>query len=147
MIQSKNFTKIYRAYDGRGFLLLLLYNEINKTAILFDGLRFYYRSEMTSIPKKFNELDYSAKSKKKTFEVEAIRQTDFVTFIKFRNGDIFQLYFMADDNKSNQLLNIFREEEDSGIMTPLGISVYAAAIKRCDEVEDCEINIEENPPL
>lgn len=142
MLKQKKFTKIYTAYDDYGYLQLLLYNGIKADALLFDGLNFIYKSSLSVIPSNYKELKYSRKSANTTYEVESVRQSGDLSFIKFENGDVFQLYFMMDDNKSNQTLSIFQEEEHKRISTPLGISLYDSVLKSFNEAEECEIEVE-----
>jgi hypothetical protein len=142
MLKQKIFTNIYTAYDDYGYLQLLLYNNIKEYALLFDGLNFIYKSSLTDIPSNYKQLKYPRKSKNTTYEVESVRQSGDLSYIKFENGDVFQLYFMMDDNKSNQTLSIFQEAEHKRISTPLGISLYDSVLKTFNEAEECEIEAE-----
>jgi hypothetical protein len=141
MKQNKFFTNIYYSYDEHNYLNIMLYNEVYNTAILFDGLAFFYKTGIKSIPDGFTELDYSLQSRGKILEVEAFKQSWDVTFIKFKNGDIFQLYFMSDDNMSNQKLSILTKLNHDSIMTPLGISLYDSVTNNCRNAEECEVSI------
>lgn len=143
MVLQKQYTKIYTAYDDYGYLHLLLYNDINSDALFFDGLKFTYKPLLTNIPSNYKQLNYPAhKSSNTTYEIESIRQSGDLNLIKFKNGDIFQLYFMMDDSTSPQKLSIFERERDSHINTPLGMSLYDGILKTFSEAEKCEIETE-----
>lgn len=139
MTQENIFTNIYTNTDSYGFLNILLYNRENKMAILCNGFRFSYTNSFSSIPKEFKELDYSLKLKNQHFSVEGIREHWDIKFIKLGNGDIFQLYSMADDK---QHLTIFSKHEHQNITTPTGVSVYEDVERRYNEAEDCDIEVE-----
>lgn len=142
MLQQKKYTKIYTAYDDYGYLQLLLYSDPNAESLFFDGLKFSYKPALTDIPANYKQLKYPKASANAIYEVESVRQSDNLSFIKFKSGDIFQLYFMMDDEKSNQILSIFQKDEHKNISTPLGISLYDAVLKSFNEAEECEIEIE-----
>ena len=142
---QKLYTRIYTAYDDYGYLQLLLYNETNGDALLFDGLNFVYTPLLTNVPSDFKQLKYPETimiNSSTIYEVEEIKQLDELTFIKFKNGDLFQLYFMMDDEKSNQRLSIFYKVEDTSTIMSSGISLYDSALKRLKNAEDCEIQIQ-----
>lgn len=144
MVLQKKYTKIYTAYDDYGYLHLLLYNDINTNALFFDGLKFTYKPSLTNIPFNYKQLNHPAdKSSNTIYEIESIRQSGDLNLIKFKNGDVFQLYFMMDDNMSSQQLSIFERERDSRISTPLGMSLYDGMLKTFSEAEECEIETEE----
>lgn len=143
-MRQKKYTKIYTAYDDYGYLHLMLYNDVNTDALFFDGLKFIYKPSLTNVPFNYKQLDYPAdRLLNTTYEIESIRQSGDLNLIKFKNGDIFQLYFMMDDNMSPQRLSIFGRERDSLISTPLGVSLYDGMLKTFNEAEECEIETEE----
>ncbi|MEO7533665.1 MAG: hypothetical protein ABIU30_07465 [Ferruginibacter sp.] len=78
-------------------------------------------------------------------QVDSITQRDDdMTFILFSDGTIFQLYFMMDDENSNQILSEFgKNDENLKSLTPLGITDYEAAVKRFESGEECMIKTEE----
>ncbi|OJV43570.1 MAG: hypothetical protein BGO29_11590 [Bacteroidales bacterium 36-12] len=142
MLQQKEYTKIYTAYDKYGYLHLLLYNDTKTDALFFDGISFSYKPLLKMIPPEYSQLKYREKSLNTILEVESVKQSGDFRFIKFRNGDIFQIYFMMDDNRSNQILSIFQEKEHKHIATPLGINLYDSVLKAFDAAEECEIKNE-----
>ena len=142
MLQQKKYTKIYTAYDDYGYLQLLLYNDIKADALIFDGIKFTYYASLPTVPTNYKPLKYPGKLIDATYEVESVRQSGDSGYIKFKDGDVFQLYFMMDDEKSNQRLSIFQEEEHRSISTPLGISLYDSVLQAVNDAEECEIATE-----
>jgi hypothetical protein len=138
MLLQNKYTNIYLSYDNYGYLQLLLYNDINGDALFFDGFNFVYKSSLTNIPSNFKEFEYSERQKG-IYEIESVKQSDDLSFIRFKNGDIFQIYFMMDDNKSNQILSIFKEVDHKDIITPLGLNSYDAVLKRFNDADECDI--------
>lgn len=143
MLPQNTYTRIYTSYDAYGNLQLLLYNGLSNESLLFDGFNFSYKSS-TAIPSSdFKEMKEAGTSLSPHYEVEAIKQSDDATFIKFSNGDLFQIHTMPDGNNGfKQVLSIYEKKKDSLISTPLGINSYKAALLRMDKAEECEINIE-----
>ena len=143
MLQQKIYTKIYTAYDDYGYVQLFLYNHINADALSFDGLNFVYKSAVTNIPSGFKELTYASTPTDVIYEIESIKQLDDITFIKFTNGNVFQLHTMPYGNNGfKQVLSIFKKGIDSHISTPLGINSYDAGLMRFNKGEECEIEVE-----
>ena len=136
MKQDITFTHLYSANNQKEYLDIVFFNQIAKTGLFFDGLDFYYRTNIISIPGKYKEIDYSFRLNNKILKIDTIKQSWDIHFIKLNNGDIFQMYFMADDN---QHLAIFTKERDSVIDTPLGINLYDAVLKNLNQAEECEL--------
>lgn len=142
MYQTK-YNEIYTGYDQYGYLHLLFYNKKDKVALIFDGIKFVYKYTFTNIPSCYKLFKYPSKESIDLFyEIESIKQLGDVSLIKFKNGDIFQLYFMMDDHNSSQILSIFERERDSKISTPLGINLYDSILKKIEEGVECEIQID-----
>ena len=140
MLKQREFNRIYTAYHDYGYLQLLFYSSQNSQSLLFDGLNFLYKSIGNDIPSGFQEIKEGLSSSGSIYEIESIKQSDDITFIKFSNGDIFQIHTMPSGNDGfEQVLSVFTKEKDSRITTPMGISSYDAALKRLSNAEDCEI--------
>ncbi len=137
MITQRTYSNIYFSHN-ESYIHLLLYNNINGEALFFDGLNFVQKSAIKEIPAGYEELKNT--SGNASYEVEMVRQRDDMTFVKFANGDIFQLHYMpCGYGEIEQALLIFRKEEEHGIGTVQRISAYDAAQRRLIEAEDCEI--------
>jgi hypothetical protein len=129
-------TNIYSTYNNYGYLNIILFNRVTKTGLFFDGFNFYYQTTIISITKEYKEIDYSLRLNNRILTIDSIKESWDIHFIKFNNGDIFQIYFMADDK---QHLGIFTKEIHSIIHTPLGINFYDAVLTSLDQAEECEI--------
>ena len=98
MKQDITFTRLYSANNQKESLDIVFFNQIAKTGLFFDGLDFYYRTNIISIPGKYKEIDYSFRLNNKILKIDTIKQSWDIHFIKLNNGDIFQMYFMADQS-------------------------------------------------
>jgi len=139
MIEENIFTNIYFKSGKDGYINVLLLNKEKSNSIFFDGLNFHYQKGVLSEAKEFKEIDYSKNLQNKTFKIEAIKQSWHISYVRLDNGDIFQLYFMADDR---QHLSVFTKREHSSINTPLGISLYDSILKNFNEADEFTISIE-----
>jgi hypothetical protein len=143
MLPQNTYTKIYATNDDYGNFQLLLYNEISNESLFFDGLDFSYKSSTIAPSSGLKELKGKNSPSNTAYEITAIRQSDDITFIKFSNGNLFQIHTMPNGyNGFIQVLSIYEKTKDSLISTPLGINSYEAALLRMDNAEECEIDIE-----
>jgi hypothetical protein len=53
ILSNKTFNKIYTKYDKNGYLETIFHDNKNNQAIFFDGIKFYYKSEMNIISKEY----------------------------------------------------------------------------------------------
>lgn len=134
---------IYTSYDVYGNLQLILYNDLNNESLFFDGSSFLYKSSTTIPSSNFKEMNEKDASVSPYYEIETVKQSDDATFIKFSNGDLFQIHTMPDGNDGfKQVLSIYKKTKESLISTPLGINSYEAVLLRMSRAGDCEISIE-----
>jgi hypothetical protein len=138
MLHPQEYTNIYAGHNKYRYLELILYNGNTGEGILFDGFDFFYKNNLLSSLSGFTEIDYSKKRHgHNNMMVTSIRQYDDVSFIKFENGDIFQLYFMMDDINRPQQLSIFKKTESE--QTSSDANIYKAALERWGRAEECDI--------
>lgn len=128
----KEFTNIYIRYTKDREINILFFNQKNKNTLLFDGWEFCLTTVCSFDQQLFVEFDYSKESKDEIFEIDSIRQDFDITFIKFLNGDIFQIYFMMDDIRSQQMISIIKKNE----------SGYSSALKRLEQSDE-EIELQQ----
>lgn len=142
----RQFNNIYYSFDKFKRLNLLFQNDKENYSLYFDGLEFIFRPFLTTLSSNFHLLKHSIEKEEGGYiQVNSITQRDDdMTFILFNDGTIFQLYFMMDDENSNQRLSEFgKNDENLKSMTPLGISDYEAAVKRFESGKISVIKIEE----
>jgi len=142
----RQFNNIYYSFDKFKRLNLLFQNDKENYSLYFDGHEFIYRPSLSNPSSNFNLLKHSIEKEDGDYiQINSITQRDDdMTFILFNDGTIFQLYFMMDDENSNQRLSEFsKNDENLKSMTPLGISDYEAAVKRFDSGEKIVIKIDE----
>lgn len=142
-MEKFRFNKIFTSIDEYGYINILFFNDIELTAIEFDGLNFYSKKGITKISVEYKELNYRNKTKEDMFLIDGLKQNDDINFAKVSNGDIFQIYFMVNDEQANQQLSIFSEESKK-INTPLGVSLYDTVLKRFNEADNVKILNEES---
>jgi hypothetical protein len=145
MLLPKQFNNIYYSFDQFKRLNLLFQNDVENYSLYFDGVEFIYRAFLTGVGSNFHLLKHSIEKDERGFvQVNSITQReDDMTFILFNDGTIFQLYFMMDDENSNQILSEFsKKDENIKSMTPLGINHYEAAFNRFKSGRKDRIKIE-----
>ena len=139
---NQEFDKIFVSYGQDRYISLIFFNEQDSSALLFDGINFYNKNKINISP-NFQDIKYNSHSIDLKIKIIGIKQSNDIYFILLDNGDIFQIYFMMDDEMNKQIISIF-DDEQKNIITPLGISSYDAAFKRFNEAVDVEILNDEN---
>lgn len=143
MLPQNTYTRIYTNYDIYGNMELLLYNDFSKESLCFDGFNFSYKSLTAPPSPDFQEIKGKDITPNTVYKIEEIKQSDDATFIKFSNGNLFQIHTMPNGNNGfKQVLSVYEKEKDSLISTPLGINSYDAALLRMDKAEECEIDVQ-----
>lgn len=129
MSYPKEFTNIFaKVSDNRG-IHLVFYNKENGNALLYDGIFFAYNLNIAIDEKLLTEIKYSLDNKDGNFKISTIRNDYDLCFIVFENGDIFQLYYMMDDENSPQKLVIHKPGSHS----------YKWALESADLYEEGEV--------
>lgn len=146
MIEERKYNKILYCYEDV-FIQLLFYNNVNKSALLFDGVEFIYKPTMDTIPSNFKEL--IGTSTYTDFEIENIKQDDCYTFLDhtyiiLTNGDILQVHSMPYENEIIQVVTTFGKIKDGKRSTPSGISLYNSVLQSVSNAIDCEIKTDGN---
>lgn len=135
-MQRIEFNRIYFNVDESGYLNLLLRDEQDQQCLYFDGINFYYRNRSNKALSEWSLLNYNTNLV--NLYINRITQDMDITFIQISNGDIFQIYSMFHDHRTNQQLTIF-DETTKQTSTPMGISLYEAAVKRANEANEALI--------
>jgi len=132
------FNSIYLLERREKYFRFLFYDKSNLLGLLFDGLGFYYRKIADT--KNFKEFSYECETMNGRCSVTGIRQDEGTYYVRLNNGAIFQIsQSMADENAPYQL-HIFDQRQNA--MTPLGLTVYEAAIKSFSEAEVIDVQFE-----
>jgi hypothetical protein len=132
------FDRINYSFDAYGYIRLLFVNETDSQAIEFDGFSFHLLKGLPSL-EGMEVMTYLPLVRNGKSKIVGIRQLDLdIHYVEMGNGDIFQIYHMADDAE-NQRVAIF-DQGQKDIAISLGISSYDAARKRMNEGE--EVNFE-----
>jgi hypothetical protein len=136
-MEQVTFNKIYFIVNEIGFINLLFKDNKKQQYLYFDGINFHIEDEIYFLEKL---IYFNYNNTEVNLYIEEITQEFDMYFIKISNGDIFQIYYVFDDEEAEQKLIIF-DEDSKSISTPLGISSYEAALKRANEAEKIEIII------
>lgn len=136
-MQEREFNKVYYAVDEYGYIILIFYDNHSSSLLEFNGINFYQKNKF-DVPSNFKEVNCISNSTPYKTKIQGVKQSEDISFIKLDNGDIFQLYFMSDDENGQQIMSVFSEKGNS-IMTPTGMNSYEAVLKRFQEADEVEI--------
>lgn len=128
MIFPQIYNSLYIRYTAWRPFNLVFHNESSGNVLAFDGIFFAYIPNGDFDNRIFTKLDYSDK-KGGVITIEGITSDYDTSYIKFIDGDIFQLFYMTDHVDSKQLLTLY---------TPLE-SDYKRAVDRFNSLEVAEI--------
>lgn len=137
-MQLFSFNKIYSKVENNSLNLYFVNTQTYKI-LHFNEFDFKIISNSSVLLNLCNLLDYRPLNLEDNLSIISIRESESVYFIKMNNGDIFQIFFMFDDENAPQQVSIFNEQMIP--LTPLGLTLYEAANKRFEEAEEFDINI------
>ncbi|MDF2380356.1 hypothetical protein JMG10_02675 [Nostoc ellipsosporum NOK] len=124
----QTYTDLYIRYTEWRPFNLVFHNKNSGDVLVFGGIFFAFIPNSDFDDSLFAKLEYTDKMGG-IIELEAITSDYDTSYIKFTDGNIFQLFYMTDHVDSKQLLTLY---------TPLERN-YRLAINRLNSLEIAEI--------
>ena len=133
-MEKFEFHKIFFSFNPYGAIDLVFFNVEVGLAIEFDGYSFYLRKGFFPT-EGLEEMSYTPLVDDGKSRIVGIWHTDDIddiNFVEMENGDIFQIYYMWNDEKEEQKVVIY-DLQHKNTPVPRGTNLYDAVKGRFNE--------------